>query len=74
VWLFLVIYILYFEVFLNLTEVFLPLTGFSVLFRQLLGKCQGKTCKDKAWPTLFHISLYLCCSVVICVVLGIVFV
>jgi hypothetical protein len=31
-----------------------------------------KTCKDGARPALFHISLYLCCSVVICVVLCIV--
>jgi len=28
-----------------------------------------KTSKDGAWPTLFHTGLYLCCSVVICVVL-----
>jgi hypothetical protein len=40
-----------------------------VLFPQLHGKCQGKTRKDGARPALFHISCYLCCSVVICVVL-----
>jgi len=28
--------------------------------------------KDGAWPALFHISCYLCCSVVICVFLCIV--
>jgi len=38
-------------------------------FPQLQGKCQGKTRKDGARPTLFHINCYLCCSVVICVVL-----
>jgi hypothetical protein len=39
-----------------------------VLFPQLQGKCQGKTRKDGARPALFHTSLYVCCSVVICVV------
>jgi hypothetical protein len=57
------------EVFLTLTEVFLTLTGFSVLFPQLQGKRKGKTRKDGARSALFHISCYLCCSVVICVVL-----
>jgi hypothetical protein len=57
------------EVFLNLTEVFHTLTGFSVLFPQLYGKCQGKTRKDGPRTALYHISLYLCCSdVIICVV------
>jgi hypothetical protein len=47
-----------------------PDWGFSVLFPQLQGKCQGKIRKDGARTALFHISLYLCCSdVIICVVL-----
>ena len=41
-----------------------------MLFPQLYGKCQGKTHKDGARPALFHISLYLCCSVIIYVVLS----
>jgi hypothetical protein len=46
-----------------------PDWGFSVLFPQLWGKCQGKTRKDGARTALYHISLYLCCSdVIICVV------
>ena len=67
----LVICILYLtEVFLNLTEVFLTLTEvFTMLFPQLYGKCQGKTRKGGERPALFQISCYLCCSVVICVVL-----
>ena len=44
----------------------------TCFFPQLSGKCQGKTRKDGARPALFHISCYMCCSVVICVVLGIV--
>ena len=40
--------------------------GFSVLFPQLLGKCQGKTCKDGARPALFLVVVlfyvFLCCS------------
>ena len=43
--------------------------GFSVLFPQLLDKCQGKTRKDGTRPALFQSSCYLCCSVVICVLL-----
>jgi len=35
--------------------------GLSVLFPQLLGKCQGTTRKDGALPALFPIS-QLCCS------------
>jgi hypothetical protein len=31
--------------------------GFSMLFSQLQGKCQGKTCKDGARPALFLIFL-----------------
>jgi hypothetical protein len=49
-----------------------PDWGFSARFPQLQGKCQGKTRKDGARPALFKISCYLCCSVVICVVLCIV--
>ena len=51
---------------------------FSVLLPQLQGKCQGKTRKDGARPTLFQISVLfyvlfvLCCSVYFCVVLCIV--
>jgi hypothetical protein len=30
-----------------------PDWGFSMLFPQLYGKCQGKTCKDRARPTPF---------------------
>jgi hypothetical protein len=43
-----------------------PDWGFSVLFPQLLGKCQGKTHKDGP-----HSSSFLCCSMycVFCVVL-----
>jgi hypothetical protein len=49
-----------------LTEIFLT---FSVLFPQLYGRCQGKTRnKTRERRALFHISCYLCCSVVICVV------
>jgi len=32
-----------------------PDWGFSVLFPQLYGKCQGKTRKDRARPALFLI-------------------
>jgi hypothetical protein len=60
----LVICILYSEVFLNLTEVFFTLTEvFPCFFLICKAKCQGKTHKDGAQPTLFHISCYLCCSV-----------
>ena len=42
-----------------------PDWGFSVLFPQLLGKCQGKTRKDGAWPALFLIFVlfyaFSCC-------------
>jgi hypothetical protein len=44
-----------------------PDWGFSVLFPQLQGKPQGKTCKDGAQPALFPVSCFLCCSVVVCV-------
>jgi hypothetical protein len=37
--------------------------GFSVLFPQLWGKCQGKNRKHGARPAFFQISCYLCCSV-----------
>jgi hypothetical protein len=50
----------------TLTEVF------PCFFLSCKAKCQGKTRKDGARPALFHISLYLCCLVVICVVLRIV--
>jgi len=54
-----------------------PDWGFSVLFPQLYGKCQGTTRKDGARPALFLIVLFyvfLCCSVycLFCVVLCIV--
>jgi hypothetical protein len=39
-----------------------PDWGFSVLFPQLQGKCQGIIRKDWARPTHFHIC-YLCCFV-----------
>jgi hypothetical protein len=42
--------------FSTLTEVFLPDRGFSVLFPQLYGKCQGITRKDGARPALFRIG------------------
>ena len=32
-----------------------PYWGFSMLLPQLQGKCRGKTCKDRARPTLFKI-------------------
>ena len=51
----------------NLTD------GFSMLFPQLLGKCQGKTRKEGARPELFPIFvLFPCiflCSMYFCVVL-----
>jgi hypothetical protein len=37
-----------------------PDWGFSVLFPQLLGKCQGKTHKDGARPALFLIVVLFC--------------
>ena len=37
-----------------------PDWGFSVLFPQLYGKCQGKTRKDGARPPLFQILFVLC--------------
>jgi hypothetical protein len=46
-----------------------PNWDFSVHFPQLQGKCQDKSRKDGARPALFQIICYLCCSVVICVVL-----
>ena len=46
-----------------------PDWGFSVLFPQLSDKCQGITRKDGARSTIFPVSCYLLCSVVICVVL-----
>jgi hypothetical protein len=52
----LVIYILYSDWGFSYTD-----WGFSVLFPQLLGKCQGKTRKDRSWPSLSHINCYLCC-------------
>ena len=43
-----------------------PDWGFSVLFPQLWGKCQGKTRKDGARPALFLFFVlfyvFLCCS------------
>jgi len=61
------------EFFLNLTEVFLTLTEvFPCFFLSCKANARGKTHKDGARPALFHISLYLCCSVVICIVLCIV--
>jgi hypothetical protein len=52
--------------FLTLTEVF------PCLFLSSKANARCKTRKDGARPALFHISCYLCCSVVICVVLYIV--
>ena len=59
--------LLFSEVFLTVLwlRFILPWLRFSVLFPHLQGKCQGKTPKDGARPALFHISCYLCCSVVI---------
>jgi hypothetical protein len=37
-----------------------PDWGFSVLFPQLYGKCQGKTRKDGTRPTLFLVVVLLC--------------
>ena len=69
----LVICVLYSEVFLNLTEVFLTLTElFPCFFLSCKANAKGKTRKDGARPAVFHISCYLCFSVVICVVLCIV--
>ena len=30
-----------------------------MLFPQLSGKCQGKTCKNGAWPALLKTSFYM---------------
>jgi len=53
-----------------------PYRGFSVLFPQLYGKCQGKTRKDEARPALFLIFVFFYvfffCSMYFCVVLCIV--
>jgi hypothetical protein len=53
-----------------------PEWGFSVIFPQLYGKCQGKTRKDGARPALFLIFLcsmhFLCFSMYFCAVLCIV--
>jgi hypothetical protein len=46
--------------------------GFSVLFRQLQGKCQGITRKDRARPALFLIFVLYVLFVLFCVVLFIV--
>jgi len=50
----------------------LPWLRFSMLFPQLLRKCQGKTRKDWVRPALFEISCYfvlfcsyLCCSMLL---------
>jgi hypothetical protein len=61
------------EVFRNLTEVFLILTEvFPCFFLSCKANARGKTYKDGARSALYHISLYLCFSVVIFVVLCIV--
>jgi len=61
------------EVFINLTEVFLTLTeGFPFFFLSCKANVRVKLAKTGARPALFHISYYLCFSVVICVVLCIV--
>ena len=71
----LVICILYSEVFLNLTEVFLTLTEvFPCFFFSCKANATVKLANAGNGPALFHIRLYLCCSVVICVFLCIVFV
>jgi len=50
-----------------------PAWGFSVLFPQLWGKCQGITRRDGARPTLFPVSsCVILCIFCICVVLCIV--
>jgi hypothetical protein len=48
---------------------FLPWLKFFRAFSSVVRHIQGKTRKDGARPALFHISLHLCCSVVICVVM-----
>ena len=61
------------EVFINLTEVFLKLTEVFLTLTEDF-PCFFLSCKANARvkTTLYHISLYLCCSDVICVVLCIV--
>jgi hypothetical protein len=60
------------EVFLNLTEVLLTLTEvFPFSFLSCEANARVKLA-DGARTALYHISWYLCCSVVICVVLCIV--
>ena len=44
----------------NLTD------GFSMLFPQLLGKCQGKTRKEGARPALFLIFVLLYVLFILC--------
>ena len=51
----------------TLTEVYgYPDWGFSMLFPQLQGKCQGKTRKDGARPTLFLIFVLFYLLYVLC--------
>jgi hypothetical protein len=51
-----------------------PGWGFSVLFPQLYGKCQGYSLKDGARSALFQVSCYSVCSVVTCsAVMGILY-
>jgi hypothetical protein len=61
------------EVFINLTEVCLTLTVvFPCFFLSCKANARVKTLKDGARSALIHISCYLGCPVVICVVLCIV--
>ena len=61
------------EVSLTLNKVFLTLTEVSpCFFLSCKANARVKLAKDGTRPALFQISFYLCCSVVICVVLFIV--
>jgi hypothetical protein len=69
----LVICILYSEVFLNLTEVSLTLTEvYPCFFLSCKANARVKLAKTGHGPHSSTLRYYLCCSVVICVVLCIV--
>ena len=64
------VWVFWYYVYCTLTEIFLTLTEvFPCIFLSCKANARVKTRKDGARSALFHISCYLCCSVVICVVL-----
>jgi hypothetical protein len=71
----LVICKMYSEIFLNLTEDFLTLNEvFPCFFLSFKANARVKLVENGARPALFHVSCYLCCSIIISVVLCIAFV